>query len=88
MDSGTTPAWAHGTFTNDQVGNQTYSSYLDSTGSTALPGPYIVTIDNTGAITRNNSTSFHGHMDFNKTLTVRVQNQGAGSYGMAVNLKR
>ena len=88
LESGTSALWVRGTCTNDLVGNQVYSYFLDSTGNTALPGPYIVTIDSTGATTRNNSPSYHGHMDYNKNLSVRIQNQGTGTYGFVIGLRR
>jgi hypothetical protein len=79
---GIASGWKHWAVTIDNSGGITFTSYLDSTGSTTLPaGAVIWTISTTGVVSESGASgnpSFHGQMSSNKQLVIGTDSRDTG----------
>lgn len=80
--------WGRGTSVTDTAGNQTYLSFLDSSGNSALPANDVQSITASGAITKSNNASYHAQRSFNKDLGVHTYTDANGHsrIGIGMNL--
>ena len=82
------PLWANGTLAIDGAGIASAVSYLDSTGSTALPGPVALSMDPEGTVTNSADPSYHGKLSYFDDLLVATRTGASGSYSLSLMLKR
>jgi hypothetical protein len=79
---GIASGWKHWTMTSDNSGGQTFTSYLDSAGSTPpSPGAVIWTISTTGVVSESGASgnpSFHGQMSLNRELVIGTDSRDTG----------
>jgi hypothetical protein len=80
---GIASGWKHWTMTSDNSGGQTYTSYLDSSGSTTPPpaGAVIWTISTTGVVSESGASgnsTFHGQMSSNRQLVIGTDSRDTG----------
>jgi triacylglycerol lipase len=87
--------WWVASLTVDGAGQSTFSSYRDSSGSTALPpSSPVFAVDDNGVVTlpgANGAPTFHGKLNAQKNLVIGNLTDGAGgttSYGLFVLRKR
>lgn len=85
-----TSLWQYGTLTINSLGVTTDLSYLDSTGSTTLPGSVTLSMDAAGIITNAANPTIHGAMSLSKDLMVFTFSSGAAGselYGLSLAVK-
>lgn len=82
---------ASGLLRFDATGAALYSSWLDSTNSSALPSGFSVTMDTvdtkTGILTNGADSSFHGKLSYFKDMLVATMNDSAGNSSLLIGLK-
>jgi hypothetical protein len=86
--NGTTPLWAYGSLAIDVSGAATYATYLDSSGSTALPGDFTLSIDQQGTLTISGDTSYNGQLSYFNDMFVATRTDSPGVYSLNIALKR
>ncbi len=72
--------WNHGTATVDASGLVTFTSYLGSGGSTALPPSRTYTLSAGGVLTQATSANFHGQLSWEKDFYVRTSGTASAPY--------
>jgi len=86
--NGATPLWAYGYLSIDASGAATYASYLDSSGNSALPGAFVLAMDQQGVLTNAADQSYHGKLSFFKDMFVSTGTGPTGEYSLGIALKR
>jgi hypothetical protein len=86
--NGTTPLWAYGNLAIDVSGAAAYATYLDSSGSTALPGAFTLSLDQQGTLTISGDTSYNGHLSYFHDMFVATRTDSPGVYSLNIALKR
>jgi hypothetical protein len=83
--SGDSPAWSgvgwgYGTFTIDNAGNLTFTSYTRSNGVTTLPPADTISITSSGIVSFPATPVTHGVMSQDKNMIVGTDTGGSGDY--------
>jgi hypothetical protein len=86
--NGTTPLWAYGNLTIDVSGAAAYATYLDSSGSTALPGAFTLSLDQQGTLTISGDTSYNAQFSYFNDMFVATRTDSPGVYSLNIALKR
>jgi len=73
LRSGNNAQWRYGVEQMDVSGNVTRVALTDSNGDTTPGSPYILSMDNTGVLTRPDLSSYHGVMSQDKQLIVSTR---------------
>ncbi|HEX8960620.1 MAG TPA: fibronectin type III domain-containing protein [Geobacteraceae bacterium] len=86
--NGTSPLWANGDLTIEASGTATYATYLDSSGSTVLPAPQSLSLDQQGILTESGNPSYNGQLSYFNDMFVATRTDAPGVYSLSIDLKR
>jgi hypothetical protein len=91
LAAGSGPLSAYGSLQIDGSGVTTFSSYLDSAGSSALPAGFTLAVDTvdtlTGILANAADSTFHGKLSYYKDMLVFTRTESNGSHGVYIGLK-
>lgn len=85
---GATPAWSDATQTIGAAGNVAFGSFLDSNGSTALPAPFALALDQQGLLNTAADPTYHGQYAYFKDLLVGTGTDASGTSTLSIALKQ
>jgi len=87
VDGGTS-LWSHGELEIDPSGAASYAVYSDSSGSSALPAPLALSLDQQGMVQQPGEPSYNGQLSYFGDLMVATGTNASGGYGLGIFLKR
>jgi hypothetical protein len=82
------PLWIRSAMAIDAASTAVVTSYLDSSGSAALPGPLALSMNQEGLVTNSADPSYHGKLSYLKDLLVTTRTEAAGVYRLGIDLRR
>jgi Fibronectin type III domain len=88
LANGSMPFSARGELDIDPSGMATYGAYSDSTGSTALPPPRTLSLDQQGMVQQIGAPSYNGQFSYFNDLIVTTETGLSGEYSLGICLKR
>jgi hypothetical protein len=88
LNSGASPLWAYGNLAIDGSGTAAFSSYQDQGGSTVLPAPDALSLDQQGALTISGNSSYNGQLSYFDDMMVATRTNAPGVYSLSIALKR
>jgi hypothetical protein len=81
-------SWAYGKLSIDGSGVLGVTSFLDSNGSSALPTPFTLSMDQAGSLIRAGDPFYSGKLSYFKDMMVTTGTDSGGAYRLSVALKR
>ena len=86
--SGSGSLWGNGSLTLDATGAGSYGSYLDSSGSAALPAAILLSMDQQGMLTDAANPTDNGQLAYFKDLLVATGTGTSGASFLSIGVKR
>jgi hypothetical protein len=88
LADGGTPLWSHGDLDIDPSGGAAFTAYDDSSGSSALPAPLSLSLDQQGMVQQPGDPSYNGQLSYFGDLAVATETDASGDYSIGIYLKR